>query len=253
VTLAVTDSAPPVDVVREFVATMPREYRYVFSERGMKDHATLALGRRGAVVRVGRFHSSRDLGAAPVCVVADDRPGLLATISAALVMEALDVVHAEAYTRRRTPTAFEAVDVFWVRDREHPNDEVLEEGRLRSLEKTLARLLLGDLTIEEAQAAAGTVATTAGYEANVRFIEGDDGTLSTLEVETADRAGLLLALAQALFTQRVQIIRSEVHTYHEKVQDRFVIQELDGSPIGPARRLDIQVAVLAALEPRALS
>ena len=33
-----------------------------------------------------------------VTVVADDRPGLLATISAALVMSGLDVIEAEAYT-----------------------------------------------------------------------------------------------------------------------------------------------------------
>lgn len=237
------------DEIRAFVASMPRGYRYVFSERGIRDHAGLALGRRGAIVRVGRFHSARDLGAAALCVVADDRPGLLAIMSAALVMERLDVVHAEAYTRRRDDASFEAVDVFWVRDLRAANVEAPSQERLESLEDTLGRLLRGEVSVAEAQAAAGSRPPPGTYQASVRFLEGGDGSLSTLEVQTVDRAGLLLALSHALFTRGVQIVRSEVHTHHQEVQDRFEIQELDGSPIGPDRRLEIQVAVLTAIDP----
>ena len=45
-------------------------------------------------------------------MVADDRPGLLATISAALVLCGLDVIEAEAYTRRVEGEHDEAIDVF---------------------------------------------------------------------------------------------------------------------------------------------
>jgi [protein-PII] uridylyltransferase len=83
----------------------------------------------------------------------------------------------------------------------------------------------------------------------VRFIEGVDGSFATLEVETGDRSGLLLALAQALFQQRVQIVSSKVKTTGTRVFDRFSIVELDGSPISPHRRLEIQVAVLTAVDP----
>jgi UTP:GlnB (protein PII) uridylyltransferase len=70
-----------------------------------------------------------------------------------------------------------------------------------------------------------------------------------LEVETDDRSGLLLALAHALFEQNVQIEESEVRTVEGRVYDRFHIVEFDSKPINPARRLEIQVAVLSAIQP----
>jgi [protein-PII] uridylyltransferase len=83
----------------------------------------------------------------------------------------------------------------------------------------------------------------------VRFIENADGNFSTLEVETGDRSGLLLALSQALYNQRVQIVGSQVKTVNNRVFDRFHIVELDGTAIGASRRLEIQVAVLSAIDP----
>lgn len=241
--------APPPnpDLVRDFIASMPRAYRYVFSERGIADHARLAIERGRAVARIGRFHSRRDLGAGAICVIADDRPGLLAMISAALVSESLDVVHAEAYTRTIAGGGHEAVDVFWVRDMAAPDVEHLGDERLAALERTLIDLIEGRQSPAQFRRTARPAAQR--YEANVRFVEGEDGQLSTLEVETVDRSGLLLALAHALFESKVQITRSAVHTEGERVRDLFVLLELDGSPIGPARRLDIQVAVMTAIDP----
>ena len=53
----------------------------------------------------------------------------------------------------------------------------------------------------------------------------------------------------ALFEQRVQIMESEVRTVEDRVFDRFRLVEFDGTPISSARRLEIQVAVLSAIEP----
>ncbi|HYO97899.1 MAG TPA: hypothetical protein VER33_25510, partial [Polyangiaceae bacterium] len=91
--------------------------------------------------------------------------------------------------------------------------------------------------------------TPSAWETVVRFIENADGNFSTLEVETGDRSGLLLALSQALFQQGVQIIGSQVKTVGGRVYDRFHIVELDNSAIGAPRRLEIQVAILSALDP----
>jgi hypothetical protein len=44
-------------------------------------------------------------------------------------------------------------------------------------------------------------------------------------------------------------VESEVKTTGSRVFDRFHIVELDGRPIGPTRRLEIQVAVLSAVQP----
>jgi UTP:GlnB (protein PII) uridylyltransferase len=59
---------------------------------------------------------------------------------------------------------------------------------------------------------------------------------------------LLFAISQALFQQRVQIISSQVKSHGDRVRDRFHVVEFDNSPIGPNRRLEVQVAVLSVLD-----
>jgi UTP:GlnB (protein PII) uridylyltransferase len=87
-------------------------------------------------------------------------------------------------------------------------------------------------------------------ESRVRFIDDEEGSLSTLEIETEDRSGLLLSVSRALFGQNVQVVRCEVRTdAARRVVDRFKIAERDGSPVSAGRRLEIQVAVLGAIEP----
>jgi [protein-PII] uridylyltransferase len=241
--------SPADDFVRDFAASLPESYRSHFEASAVAAHARVARERGQAPANVGAFFSNRVPGAA-ICVIADDRPGLLATISAALVISELDVIEAEAYTRRVTGQHDEAVDVFWVRPKGSTEPQLrLPEGKLEELRATLMGLLEGKLDHRKADPSLRPPATPAAKETVVRFIEGEDGTFSTLEVETYDRSGLLLALSQALFGQRVQIIGSQVKTRNGRVYDRFHITELNSKPISPARRLEIQVAILSALDP----
>jgi [protein-PII] uridylyltransferase len=211
-------------------------------------HARLAAERGELPVNIGAFASSRAPGT-PVCVIADDRPGLLATISAAIVLCGLDVIYAEAHTRRTADGRVEAVDVFFLRHA-LPEQRKTRVSRqeIEALQETLIGLLDGRI---DARGAAPPAAVRSGDEFGtvVRFIETGDGVLGTLEVETGDRSGLLLALSRALFEQRVQIIESEVKTVDGRVFDRFTVVEIDGRPISPERRLEIQVAILSAIEP----
>jgi [protein-PII] uridylyltransferase len=241
-----TSSAPPP---AEFSASMPESYRKNFDSRAISAHANLAQARGDARVIVGAFPSNRP-GTA-LCVVAEDRPGLLATISAALVLCRLDVIEAEAYTRRQPDSADEALDIFWVRhDPPELRKEPITEQHVATLKSTILGLLEGKLDRARVGEPAGRPsATPSASETVVRFLEASDGSFATLEVETGDRSGLLLALAQALFQQRVQIVASKVKTTGTRVYDRFSIVELDGSPISPSRRLEIQVAVLTAVDP----
>lgn len=235
--------------VQAFAASLPESYRRNFDLVAIAAHTKIARERESASANVGSFNSSRVPGSA-VCVVADDRPGLLATISAALVLCGLDVIEAEAYTRRIDQRANEAVDVFWVRhEKEQQRKLRVSKEEIDQLRTTLIGLLDGKLDRRRADPSVRPPPTPSASETVVRFIEGQDGVFSTLEVETGDRSGLLLALAQALFQQRVQIIGSQVKTTGTRVFDRFHIVEFDGSPISSARRLDIQVAVISAVDP----
>ena len=230
-----------------FAASLPESYRRNFDAAAVIAHAQIARAREGAAASVGTFPSTR--AGTALCVVADDRPGLLATISAALVLAELDVIEAEAYTRREPGRSGEAIDVFWVRpDPVARRGKSFDEAQMAVLRSTLVGLLEGRVE-RRLEPGARPLSTPGTTETIVRFIEGDDGSFTTLEVETGDRSGLLLALSQALFNQRVQIVGSQVKTNGTRVFDRFSIVELDGSPISSARRLEIQVAVLTAVDP----
>jgi [protein-PII] uridylyltransferase len=235
--------------VHSFAASLPESYRRNFDVTAIGAHAKIARERESAPANVGSFFSSRVPGSA-ICVVADDRPGLLATISAALVLCGLDVIEAEAYTRRVDKRVNDAVDVFWVRH-EKPEARKLHVSKeeIDLLRTTLIGLLEGKVERKRAESSTRPPATPSASETVVRFIEGEDGVFGTLEVETGDRSGLLLALAQALFQQRVQIVGSQVKTTGVRVFDRFHIVEFDGAPISSARRLEIQVAVISAVDP----
>jgi [protein-PII] uridylyltransferase len=238
---------PSSEFVREFSATMPAVYRRSHDAETIAAHARVALQRGSYPANVGLCPTPPG-APARLCVVADDRPGLLATISAALVMEGLDVLEAEAHTRKTPAGRSEAVDLFSVqRAAPTERDRALEPADAERLRDVLSSLLEAGLESEvfRKRVAPGR----AGSETVVRFLESEQGVLSTLEVETDDRSGLLLALSRVLFDQRVQIVESEVKTVGGRVRDRFQIVELDGGPIGPARRLEIQVAILSAVQP----
>ncbi len=241
-----SDKAPAL--ARDFATSLPTTYRAAFDVQAIATHARLAAERGDSPVRIGSFASSRSAGT-PVCVIADDRPGLLAIISAAIVMCDLDVVYAEAHTRRMPSGQSEAVDVFFLRYAQPDKRNVrVGDDAIRGLQETLIALLDGRLDAGGATLPESTLTRPSDFGTVVRFLESSDGVLGTLEVETGDRSGLLLALSRALFEQRVQIVESEVKTVNERVYDRFTVVELDGKPISPERRLELQVAVLSAIE-----
>jgi [protein-PII] uridylyltransferase len=239
------ETSPP-ELTRAFSESMPARYRKRYDVRAIAQHARVASERGKAPANVGNFSSDDSPGAA-LCVVADDRPGLLATISAALVLSGLDVINAEAYTRKSKAGRREAVDLFWVRrgGQQDPRAPLIP-SEIEALRKQLIGLLEG--SIDSSRASARAPSEYSSSETVVRFLEGNDGELTTLEVETRDRSGLLLALSQALYQQRVQIVSSEVRTSGDRVLDRFEIVEIDGGPISAARRLQIQVAILSSIQ-----
>lgn len=243
--------------IDEFAGSMPASYRDRHARDVIAAHAAIAAGRGTSPANVGRFDSRQ--GKSVVCVVAEDRPGLLSRITAAFVLQGWDIVNAEAYTRTLSspdsapdaPVKTEAVDLFWLRrsvagaGAPEPQRRELSSSDVEAIKESLIGLLEGRIELPETVAAdePGEIHNT-----RVRFIEGEDGTLCTLEVETRDRSGLLLVLTRALVAQRVTITRSEVRTFSTRVFDRFTIAEFDGSPISEARRLQIQVGVLSAIE-----
>ena len=230
---------------RKFRESLGTEYASRYDAATIAAHAKIAARRGTSLVSLDTFerHRGHQVG---LCVVAKDTPGLLATITAALVTCGSDIASAEAYTRVNPAGEAEAVDVFWIFPREPQEPAVDVAVALERLRQVLNDML-------EGRGGVLPQPLPRKYErpieTMVRFIESDDGTFTTLEVETDDRSGLLQALASALFAARVQINSSQVRTNGQRVYDRFKIVEVDGTPISRERRLEIQVAVLGAVDP----
>jgi [protein-PII] uridylyltransferase len=232
------------DIASAFFASMPARYRDLFDAASAREHAAIAQRRAGAAVHVELWRRlSR--GGAIACVVADDQPGLLSFISAALVVHGMDVESAQAFTR--TPSG-EAFDLFWLhRDGGLPSP-VLDVDLVR-VGAMLRDLVTGKVTIEDVTRRAATPPPPGRVaRTRVAFEETADGGVSVLTVETHDRPGLLLAVTRALYRARVQIVASEAHSDRGRVVDRFSIVELDGAPLRPSRRGVLQMEVLAAID-----
>jgi [protein-PII] uridylyltransferase len=234
------------DPIDTFYESMPSRYRELFDGAAAREHAAIVGRREGAAAHVEIWKRLPE-GGAILCVVADDRPGLLSYISAALVVHTMDVVSAQAYTRR-TPEGAEAVDLFWLR-REGPAKSPVLEADAAGIGSVLRALVTRELTIDAITRETGArPAPPPGSSTHVTFEEAASTGLAVLTVETFDRPGLLLAITKALSRARVQIIASEAMSRDGRVVDRFTLVELDGAPLRPERRGILRVEVLAAID-----
>jgi len=227
---------------------MPVRYRESFDGAAIREHAAIVARRAGAPAHV-EIWRRLPKGRAVACVVADDRPGLLSLISAALVAQSLDVVSAQAYTRVPPDRdGAEAVDFLWVR-RDADAAMPIRSADAERLAEALGGLLTGTLTMDAViRRAKGRPSAPPGAATRVAFNETSDSGVSVLTVETFDRPGLLLSITLALFKARVQIVGTDVGTHNGRVVDRFTIVELDGGPILRHRRGVVQTAVLTAID-----
>jgi hypothetical protein len=93
--------------VFSFIQSMPVAYRRAFDEDAQHEHAAIVFrrGARAAHVEIWRKLPDRIVA---IVLAADDRPGLLSRVSAALVAHDLDVIAAQAFCRERGDGAVEA-------------------------------------------------------------------------------------------------------------------------------------------------
>jgi [protein-PII] uridylyltransferase len=232
------------DPVSSFLDTMPMRYREIYDVAAAREHAAIVSRRAGAATHA-EIWRRLPRGSAVLCVVADDQPGLLSFISAALVVHGMDVESAQAYTRVGVG---EAVDFFWIR-RERGAPSPILDADVARIRLVLRGLVTGALTIDGVAASANIeCAAPPGVATHVRFDGTSASGLSVLTVETHDRPGLLLAITRALHRARVQIVASEATSQQGRVTDRFTIVELDGAPLRANRRGVLQIEVLSAID-----
>jgi len=227
--------------VSAFIASMPADYRIAFSDDGaaMAEHAAI-VGQRGEKKSLtAKWSGNRD-GATAICIVAEDSPGLFARITAALVAHAIDIVSAQAYCRERGDGTVEAVDFLWVR-----RDDPLEAHDLAAIADLVEALVHGTAKIDDSLRPPRRRATGI---TRVRFDHDAASGATVLTIEAGDRSGLLLQLTKTIFVARLQIVGLHAKSERGRAIDRFTVTELDGSPVSLPRRLELQVAILEAID-----
>ena len=241
-------SSEETDRFAAFVASMPPAYRQSFDFEATRLHAAIALRRagRGAHVEIWRELSERVVA---ICVVADDKPGLLSSISAALVESRIDVVSADAYCRTLPDGRIEAVDFLYIRRLPNARGSI---APIRAKDILALASAIETANLDAMPASLPVPPPAPGTSARVRFAEGEDGT-TLLTVEAVDRPGLLLAVTQAPFRAGIQIVGLRATTEQGCAVDRFQLAEPNGQPIKKPRLLELQCAILGALEEGMLS
>jgi UTP:GlnB (protein PII) uridylyltransferase len=218
-----------------FLESMPEAYRHRHDAREVEIHGRIVAKRGRKLVHV-------ELCPGPVqpdsgrwiCIVTDDRPGLLSLLSAAVTAHSLDILAARAYCRARPDAADEAIDLFAVRRLKEPISGPLIEGDAVAICRTVESLLRGETSVSRLERhGAQTSRPPAGPPTAVYF---GDSEPDLLRVEAADRPGLLLAVTLAIFKERLSIVRSHVTTIAGIARDEFQIAELDGRSLTDDRR-----------------
>jgi UTP:GlnB (protein PII) uridylyltransferase len=245
-------AAFPLSAMAPFFASMPDRYREVFDVADAREHAAIVTRRAALPVHVEVWRRLPK-GGAILCVVADDRPGLLSFISASLVAHGMDIVAAQAYTRLHAKgEAAEAIDFLWIEKDAGGLSVSLPVLRadIARIGEVLHALVTGQVTLDAVVRRIRPIRPVPrGASTRIRFDDDADAGLVVLTVETFDRPGLLLVITQALFRAGVQIIASDARTQPAGgVVDRFTIVELDGTPISKPRRGLVQMELLAAIE-----
>jgi [protein-PII] uridylyltransferase len=130
-----------------------------------------------------------------------DHPGLFSQLAGAIAVSGGSIVDAKAFT---TVDGF-AIDVFSVQDAE--GGAFGDPSRIERLRQTITKTLTSEISPREIMAARPKKKRTEAFrvKGRVNFDNDASATSTVLEVEGADRPGLLYDVAQAIFESRLSI------------------------------------------------
>jgi [protein-PII] uridylyltransferase len=210
------------ELTTQFIASMPAAYAQAFDGADAGEHARIVNGRGSSVAQVEVWRMLPQ-GVAILCVVADDRPGLVALVSAAFLAHALDVRSAQIYCRNTGKDSVEAVDFFWLRN--VTSGTPLEMARLDACARTIRELLGAEADGPDVPEPA------SGGDEGARVSYAQDPTSADrfeVVLEARDFPGLLHTVARLLHQQGLEVVRCEIRTEEGIARDRFWVTSFNG-------------------------
>ncbi|MBC7767647.1 MAG: ACT domain-containing protein, partial [Phycisphaerales bacterium] len=189
-------------------------------------------------------------GVTELLVHAADRPGLFASLAAAISASGADIAGARVHTTRDGA----AFDVFTIQTTDHKPFGARDESALSSLIARVLRAAAQDHALPERAPASRRTAAFA-IEPWVRVDNAITPDATVIEASGRDRLGLLAELASVCTEAKVSIVSAHIDTYGERAADVFYVQEEGGGQITEPRRIAGVRAqleeVLRAAEPAA--
>lgn len=232
--------------MNQFVDFMPAVYGDLYGASEIAEHAAIAARRGDRLVHAELWQSK---GGPLVCVVAEDRPGLLALMTDALLAQGMAIQSARAFCREVGRERAEAVDFLELRSLGTPggSSAQLDEDGVREFAHSLGELVAEDM----AQRSSGSLRPEAEPTRRVYFERQRpaDGRY-LLVVEAPDSNGLLHAVTSALHAKGMRIMACEIRTVEGRASDRFEVEPISLRSLSESALCDVQIAVLDALPSR---
>jgi [protein-PII] uridylyltransferase len=225
--------------LESFLAHAPERYLLANGIESIRFHASIVEGRHDSLAFAsgdpGLGH-----GMLEVVLACDDRPGLLADLTAALAAARFSVDSAQLYTRERDGTAPEAFDIFLV---SHPNmgSPELMRPELDRLRINIEEVLAGKVTAEELLARRSKPPAWARpgprIKTEIHVDNASSPRYTIVDVYTRDRTDLLHVIARTLHQKGLTISLAKVNTEGQRVADVFYVQTPAGGKLGGAGQL----------------
>jgi UTP:GlnB (protein PII) uridylyltransferase len=231
--------------MNQFAATMPDAYGSFYGSGEVAEHAAIASRRGERLVHAEPWQSARG----PVlCVVAEDRPGLLAMVTDALLAQGMGIQSARAFGRVVGKDRFEAVDFLELRAVGGPDGVAaqLDGDRLQAFVQALSELVAVDLTPSVAAFGAPPAEATPAKRVYFERQAPAEGRY-LLVVDAPDSDGLLHAVCAALHAKGLRIMACEIRTLAGRARDRFEVEPSSPRGLSDGDLCDAQLAVLDAI------
>lgn len=183
-----------------------------------------------------------------ITVLAPDHPHLLSTIAGACAAADANIVAARVATTS-DGRALDSVLIACAFD-----DAADEMRRAERITRTVVQVLAGEARVPQLVAERAAGAHRRGRRAKpfavaprVRIDNDLSNVFTVVEIEGADRPGLLSEITAVLAAANLDIGSAQVTTFGEKIVDSFYVRDLVGAKITSADRLDTLRARLLAL------
>jgi [protein-PII] uridylyltransferase len=220
-----------------FLGVVPERYLYANEPASIVRHSRFARQAQTKRFMVGLM--SRDEPYVEVGFVAEDRPGALAAITAALAANRVKVVGAQLYSWSDQHDRKLVLDIFWVRLGESMQ---MADRVLSRVQGDLERILSGELTpaalLESREQGRSSDRPAPQVQTSITIDNNSATQHTVIEVIAQDRLGLLHRLAKTLTNQGAQVALAKINTEGNAVADVFYVTDQEGRKISAGSELE---------------